>query len=116
MWLEYLKKETELSDIFIKPNFVIDSLNTLFEAAGQNKIITLFKAKSEASTCNICDQLCYEKAIQCEKILTSSCSCWYHQKCVDVSAYIRSAKKVAGNLVPITGGWSPLGDGTVTII
>ena len=66
--LEDLKQEPELSDIFIKPNFVIDSLNTLFEAAAWNKIITLYKAKSEASTFNICDLLCYEKAIQCEKI------------------------------------------------
>ena len=90
--LEDLKQEPELSGIFIKPNFLIDSLNALFEAVAWNKIITLFKAKSEASTCNICDQLCNEKAIQYEKILTPGCNCWYRWTFVNVSAYIRSGK------------------------
>jgi hypothetical protein len=81
-----VKISSELSDIFIQPNFQINTLKKYFDADADAwlSILDVYNSKVEMSKGGKCKNICYEP----ESIYCENCEQWFHWKCDNVSAYV----------------------------
>ena len=87
-----LIESPDLSDIFINPKFELSVIRDIFEEDAWTKIEISYQNKILSSTCSICNNICFQKSVLCEKIEQIGCNKWYQWKCTNVSQYVRSGK------------------------